>query len=152
MKRKFGSLITILLTLIISVCALVVCQKDGKTKAVTLEKVTETMVVMKVSEAEENATALSALTKLKEDGLIEFVSMDSTYGAYIVSINGKEEIASGNSGYSWMLYTSDLEVASTEFGSVEYNGETYGQASLGASLLVVKEGHYYIWSYTEWSY
>lgn len=152
MKRKISLFVTLLLSLVMSVCCLVSCQKDGETKAVTLEKVTETMVVMKVTQAEENATALSALTKLKDDGLIDFVVTESVYGSYITSINGKQEVSSGNSGYSWMLYTSDTELSITEFGTVEYNGVEYGQASLGASSLVVKEGHLYIWYYTEWSY
>lgn len=152
MKRKISLFVTLLLSLVMSVCCLVSCQKDGETKAVSLEQVTETMVVMKVTEAEENATALSALTKLKEEGQIEFVVTESVYGSYITSINGKQEVSSGNSGYSWMLYTSDTELSITEFGTVEYNGVEYGQASLGASSLVVKEGHLYIWYYTEWSY
>lgn len=152
MQRKFYKIATLLLTLVISVFAFTACQKDGETKAVSLEKVTETMIVMKVTEAEENATALSALAKLKDEGKIDFESVNSTYGAYITSINGKKETSSGNSGYSWMLYTSDTELSSTEFGVVEYNGKTYGQAALGADSLTVKEGHYYIWSYTEWSY
>lgn len=152
MKRKISLFVTLLLSLVMSVCCLVSCQKDGETKAVSLEQVTETMVVMKVTQAEENATALSALTKLKDDGLIDFVAVDSMYGAYITEVNGKQETSSGNSGYSWMLYTSDTEFSSTEYGAVEYDGVEYGQASLGASSLVVKSGHYYIWSYTEWSY
>ena len=152
MKRKIYTILTFLLTLVVSVCCLVACQKNGETKAVVMESVTETMVVMKIVEAEENATALSALTKLKADGEITFESKDSGYGAYITSINGKEEQASGNSGYSWMLYTSDTENSSTEYGSVEYNGATYGQASLGASSLVVKEDAYYIWVYESWSF
>lgn len=152
MKRKISVFVTLLLSLVMSVCCLVSCQKDGETKAVSLEQVTETMVVMKVTQAEENATALSALTKLKEEGQIEFVVTESVYGSYITSINGKQEVSSGNSGYSWMLYTSDTELSITEFGTVEYDGVEYGQASLGASSLVVKEGHLYIWYYTEWSY
>ena len=152
MKRKIYLFVTFLLTLIMNVACLVACEKDGETKAVSLEQVTQTMVVMKVTEAEENATALSALTKLKEEGLIEFTAVDGAYGAYITSINGKEEISSGTSGYSWMLYTSDTEFSSTEYGAVEYNGVSYGQASLGASSLIVKAGQYYIWAYTEWSY
>jgi hypothetical protein len=152
MKRKINVIFTLLLSLVMSVVGFVACQKQGETKAVTLEKVSETLVVMKVTEAEENATALSALTKLKEEGLIEFVVTESVYGSYITSINGKQEVSSGNSGYSWMLYTSDTELSITEFGTVEYDGVEYGQASLGASSLVVKSGHYYIWSYTEWSY
>ena len=152
MKRKISLFVTLLLSLVMSVVCFVACQKQGETKAVTLEKVSETLVVMKVTEAEENATALSALTKLKEEGQIEFVVTESVYGSYITSINGKQEVSSGNSGYSWMLYTSDTELSITEFGTVEYDGVEYGQASLGASSLVVKSGHYYIWSYTEWSY
>ena len=152
MKRKIYLFVTFLLTLVMSVACLVACEKDGETKAVSLEQVTQTMVVMKVTEAEENATALSALTKLKEEGLIDFVAVDGTYGAYITSINGKEEISSGTSGYSWMIYTSDTEFSSTEYGAVEYNRVTYGQASLGASSLIVKAGYLYIWAYTEWSY
>ncbi len=152
MKRKIYLFVGLLLAVVIGVVSFSVLKKNGETKAVSLEQVTQTLVVMKVTETEENATALSALTKLKNDGLIDFVAIDSQYGAYITSINGKEEISSGNSGYSWTLYTSDTEFSSTEFGTVEYNGVTYGQASLGASSLVVKKGHYYIWAYTQWSY
>lgn len=156
MKRKLSKLITLFLTVVMSVLCLFACNESAdpkaKTKSVDLEKVTETLIVMKVNEAEDGATALSALTKLKEEGKITFEVQESTYGAYITSINGKAEQASGNSGYSWMLYTSDEEYSSTEFGSVEYNGKTYGSSSLGASSLVVKSGEYYIWSYDAWSY
>ncbi len=152
MKRKLYSFLTLLLTLFMGVCCFVSCQKNGETKAVSLEQVTETMIVMKVTEAEENATALSALNKLKEEGAIDFVSVNGGFGAYITSINGKEETSSGNTGYSWMLYTSDTEFSSTEYGTVEYNGVSYGQAALGASSLIVKAGQYYIWAYTQWSY
>ncbi len=152
MQRKQNVLISLFLAVFFCLCGFVGCGKAGKTKSVLLESITETMVVMKVVEAEKNATALSALTKLKEDGLIDFEAKESTYGAYIVSVNGKSEYSSGNSGYSWMLYTSDTEYASTEFGSVEYGGKVYGQAALGTSSLVVKEGNYYIWAYQGWEY
>ena len=153
MKRKMKSVVTLLLVAVLCLFGFTACKKEaGETKALVLESVTETMVVMKIVEAEENATALSALTKLKEQGEIEFTYTESTYGAYITSINGKAEQSSGTSGYSWMLYTSDTEKSSTEFGSVEYKGKTYGQASEGASTLVVKEGEYYVWAYEAWSY
>ena len=152
MKRKLTTFFSLFLALLCSAIALCSCGKTGETKAVSLELVTETMIVMKVTEAEENATALSALTKLKEEGLLSFTVQESTYGAYITEINGKAEEAGATSGYSWMLYTSDAEFSSTEFGTVEYDGKTYGQASLGASGLVVKAGEYYIWSYDAWSF
>ena len=152
MKRKITAFFTLFLSAVLSILCFASCGNDGKTKSVVLEKVTETMIVMRVEEAEENASALSALTKLKEDGALTFETKDSGYGAYIVSINGKEEIASGNSGYSWMLYTSDAEHSSTEFGSVEYNGAVYGSSALGASSLIVKDGGIYIWVYESWSF
>lgn len=151
MKRKLSIFLCGILTVLLSLVSFASC-KGGETKGVALESVTETMVVMKVTEADENATALDALTKLKEEGKIEFESVDGLYGAYVTAINGKKETSETTSGYSWMLYTSDTEFSSTEFGSVEYNGKTYGQSSLGASALVVKEGEYYIWSYTYWSF
>lgn len=151
MKRRLGIFLCGILTVVFALCSLASC-KGGEAKGVVLESVTETMVVMQVTEAEENTTALDVLTKLKEEGKIEFASVNGLYGAYVTSMNGKSETSEGSSGYSWMLYTSDTEFSSTEFGSVEYAGKTYGQSSLGASALVVKEGEYYIWSYTYWSY
>lgn len=149
MKRRLAYFLCGVLTVLFTLCCFASC--GGETKGVSLVKTSETMVVMKVTEAEEGATAFSALKKLKDEGKIEFEYTESAYGAYITSINGKEETSETMSGYSWMLYTSDAEFSSTEFGSVEYDGKTYGQASLGASSLVVKEGEYYIWSYTYWS-
>ncbi len=151
MKTKVSAWLCVLLTLVVTLFGFAGC-KDGQTKQVVLEKVTDTMVVIKVMEADEDATALSALNGLKEKGEIEFTSVSGMYGAYVTSINGKEETSETTSGYSWMLYTSDTEFSSTEFGAVEYEGKTYGQASLGASSLVVKEGEYYVWSYTYWSF
>ena len=83
---------------------------------------------------------------MKKDGKVEFVAQQSAYGAYITSINGKAE----TNGYSWMLYTSDEEFSTTDYGTVEYNGKQYGQAALGADSLIVKEGEIYIWAYTAW--
>ena len=152
MKRKMYAIFTFLLTAMLSVCMLVACQKKGETKAVVLESVTETMIVMKVVEAEEGATALSALTKLKTDGEITFEAQESTYGAYITSINGKAEESSGNSGYSWMLYTSDEANANKTWGTCEYDGKVYGSAAAGANMLKAVQGAYYIWSYDQWSF
>ncbi len=153
MKRKISHLIALLLMFVFYIYGCTACKKEtGETKSLVLESVTDTMVVMKIVEAEENATALNALTKLKEEGKIDFISKQGAYGAYITAINGKAEQSSGTSGYSWMLYTSDTENSSTEFGSVIYDGKTYGQAATGASSLVVKAGEYYIWSYEAWEY
>ena len=147
MKRKINLAIILVLAVVFAMSGLVACKNDGETKAVTLEKVTETLIVMKVTEAEENASALSALAKLKEDGQIDFKSIDSGYGAYITSINGKEQTATA----SWMFYTSDEEFSNAEWGTIEYDGMTFASSALGASSLIVKVGEYYIWSFESWA-
>lgn len=146
MKRKFYFL-TIFLLATMLVVNLFGCKPKGTTEKVTLEFSSENMIVMTIVETKGEASALSALTKLKKDGKVEFVAQQSAYGAYITSINGKAEI----NGYSWMLYTSDEEFSTTDYGTVEYNGKQYGQASLGADSLIVKEGEIYIWAYTAWT-
>lgn len=147
MKRKTLSLLLIVIMLLCST-ALFGC---GSAE-VTLVYSSENLVVIKVNSTEGFASALSALTYLKDKGEITFESVSSTYGEYVTSINGKTEVANGNSGASWMLYTSDSENSSTEFGTVSYDGMTWGQAAFGASTLEVKVGEYYAWSYDSWSF
>ena len=119
---------------------------------ISLETCTETLVVIKVITANNNTTAIELLTQLQNNGELTFTSFDGGYGAYVTSINGKSEVVNGNEGFSWMLYTSDEELSSTEFGSVVYNGVTYGQAAVGESSLTAKAGEYYIWVYEGWSF
>jgi len=63
----------------------------------------------------------------------------------VTSINGKANTLD----YSgcWMLYTTDDEMSNTEWGTIEYNGETLGSAIVGANSLFVVEGETYVWSY-----
>lgn len=142
MKRIYVSILTFL-TAVFCVFAFTGCQKQ-----VTAEG---DYVVIVAEDVAADTTLLSYMETLQEDGKLTFESQDSDYGAYVTSINGKEQESSMTSGYSWMLYTSDSENASTDFASFEYEGEVYGQASLGASSLIVKEGAYYIWVYEAWS-
>ena len=55
MKRKTYALFTLLLTVIMSVCMLVACNKGGSAKAEIISK-TDTMIVIKVNETEGFAT------------------------------------------------------------------------------------------------
>ena len=82
--------------------------------------------------------------------------MDSTYGAYITSINGKAETVisstlNSSEGYTWSFYTSDMEYAYGD-PSIEIDGRVCGLSSLGASSLIVKEGELYVWVYEYYSY
>ena len=61
----------------------------------------------------------------------------------VTSINGKSQTLNSY----WMLYTSDEENASTEWGTFEYEEKLYGSATSGVESLTVKEGCIYIWAY-----
>lgn len=64
-------------------------------------------------------------------------------GGMVTCINSK---ANTLNSY-WMLYTSDAENSDSSWGSLEYEGNIYGSATLGADALVIKENCVYIWAY-----
>lgn len=140
MKRKIYLFVTFLLTLAISVFSLVACDKEGSAKAEIVSK-TDTMVVIKVNETEGFATLLDAMEYLKSEGELTFEITDGM----VSSIEGKANPADWSA--CWMLYTSDAEMSNTEWGTVTYDGNTYGSAILGAESLEVSAGAYYVWSY-----
>ena len=146
MKRKLYSFFTLVCALIFTACLFVCCQKEEGGVKATVAQTTENLVVIQVDEVDGEATLLSVMESLQEKGELQFVIS----GGMVTEINGK--INATDFSYCWMLYTSDTEFSSTEFGSVAYNGKTYGQASKGASDLLVKEGEYYIWAYEAWRY
>ena len=150
-------LLTLALTIICIFTTLVACNNSNPSNnntdtTIVLESCTETLVVIKVTSANGNTKAIELLAQLQNDGVLTYTSFDGGYGEYVTSINGKSEVVNGSQGYSWMLYTSDEELSSTEFGSLTYYGTVFGQAALGASLLKVKADQYYIWAYEGWSY
>ena len=140
MKRKMYAIFTLLLTVVMSVCMIVACDKEGSAKAEIVSK-SDVMVVIKVNETEGFATLLDAMTYLKDEGVLAF----ELAGGMVSSIEGKANPADW-SAY-WMLYTSDTEMSNTEWGTISYNGNIYGSAILGAEGLTVCAGEYYIWSY-----
>lgn len=140
MKRKIYLLFTFLLTLVISVFAFASCNKEGEAKAEIVSK-TESMVVIKVNETEGFATLLDAMEYLKNEGELTF----ELTGGMVSSIEGKANPADWSA--CWMLYTSDAEMANTEWGTITYDSNVYGSAILGAESLSVSVGEYYIWSY-----
>ena len=140
MKRKLNVLFTFLLMVVISLCALVGCKKDGSAKAEIVSK-TETMVVIKINETEGFATLLDAMNYLKDEGELTF-EMD---GTMLSSLENKANPADFSS--CWMLYTSHAEMSNAEWGTVTYEDNTYGSAIVGADSLTVLAGEYYVWSY-----
>ena len=139
MKRKMYALFTLLLTVIMSVCMLVACDK-GHAKAEIVSK-SDTMVVIKVNETEGFATLLDAMNYLNDEGELTF----EIVGGMISSIEGKANPADFSS--CWMLFTSDEEMSNVEWGTTTYNGNTYASAILGAESLTVSAGEYYLLEY-----
>ena len=143
MKRRIYSLAILLLTIVISVFAFVGCDK-GHAKAEIISK-TDTMVVIKVNEAEGFATLLDAMNYLKNEGELTF----EVAGGMASSIEGKANPADWSA--CWMVYTSDAEMANAKY-TVEYNGNIYGQAILGVESLPIVAGAYYVWSYDSFAW
>lgn len=150
MKRKYNVIFATVLLMFSLFFSLPACSQSGETKVFLMEN-SDTMVVMKIQSTDGNATAFDALKSLHGEGKITFTYTVGEYGAMIESIGDKQNVSSPTEGYSWMLYTSDTEQSSTEFGSITYQGQTLGQAAVGASFLKVKEGEYYVWSYDYWN-
>lgn len=140
MKRKMYALFTLFLTVAMSVCMLIACNKEGSAKAEIVSK-SDTMVVIKINETEGFATLLDAMTYLKDEGELTF----ELTGSMVSSIEGKANPADWSA--CWMLYTSDTEMSNTEWGTITYEGNTYGSAILGAESLTVSPSQYYVWSY-----
>lgn len=151
--KKFTTLLFAFLLCFIT--AFSVACKNGETVA-KIESVTETQIVMSIEETDGKATAFDALKSLRNQDLISFDYVESSYGAYITSINGKAEYViestlTSSKGYSWMLYTSDMENAYEE-KSIKISGITCGQSAFGASSLAVKSGELYVWVFEYYEY
>ena len=117
------------------------CNKGGDVEC-TLLSATDTQVVIRVDKADGNAVLINAMEKLQEKGELTF----AISGGMVIAINGVENAVDYNP--CWMVYTSDSEMASTEWGSVEYDGQILGSAIVGAESLTVIDGGIYIWEYT----
>lgn len=132
-----------LLFVVVAALALVCCgQSNGEAKTVVAVTKEENTVVITVEELAGTATLLAVMEDLQEEGKLTFTA---DLSGMVQSIEGKENPADWSA--CWMLYTSDEEMANTEWGTVEYGGVVYGSAILGASALEVVAGATYIWSY-----
>ena len=140
MKRKLYSLFTLILGFLLSTVVFFGCDSSGEAQASVVEQIS-TMVVIKVENVENESTLMNVMEALKAEGELSFTVVNGM----IKEINGTSNPADFSS--CWMLYTSDSEMANSEWGTVEYNEEILGSAIVGAETLVVSEGEYYIWWY-----
>lgn len=149
MKHKLNALFTLCLAVLMSALLFVACGEQGGASVKASVTATEDMVVVTIEETDGKATLIDAMETLKADGKLQY----EISSGMVTSIGGKaNETISVSEGYSWMLYTSDAEMANVSWGTVEYEGATYGSAALGAETLVVIEDGVYIWSYDHWAY
>ena len=145
MKRKCISLFLSLFSLIYALC-FTAC---GKTATANVLLVQEDTVVISITTVNDGAKLIDALGQLQETSKLDF----EISGGMIVSVNGKENVVeSANSGYSWMIYTSNSELSYPEYGSKTYEDILCNSAAFGAEGLVVQAGETVILSYDKWSF
>ena len=138
---KSASSLALVIALLIGTLALSSCQKEP---LVIYDS--DTTIVIRCEESDGNTALIDYMDELKTNGELEF----TVENGMITSINGIENPADYSS--CWMLYTSDGEMANSAWGTVLYNGEEYGSATLGAEALKIKEGCLYIWVFKEMSW
>lgn len=136
MKRKIVLLLSLLFMFVF--CG---CQVVGVSQTKYSVKSEEGVVAITVEEAQDANVLLDVMTLAQTEGKLTFEES----GGMIMSLNGKANPADWS--YCWMLYTSDESMASTEYGTYEYEGETLGSAVFGAGALPVVDGEIYVWVY-----
>lgn len=106
-------------------------------------KESDTYIVITASNEQMDITNTTTLVdymnSLKADGQLTF----EINNGMVSSVNGIDNPSDWSS--CWMLYTSDLDNANSAWGTIEYNGNIYGSAILGAESLIIKDGCIYIW-------
>ena len=138
MKKIFSTI----LALIISIVTVNLLGCGGNNLVI---KETDTYIVITASNEQmqinSDTTLVDYMTSLKEDGELSF----EIKNGMVNSVNGIENPLDYSS--CWMLYTSDTENSNSVWGTIEYKGNTYGSAVLGAESLIIKDGYLYIWVY-----
>lgn len=137
MKKIFNTIIAI--TLLVIVFSFFGCSS----KEPLVIKESDTYIVINVSneqmDIKDTTTLVDYMNSLKSDGQLTF----EINNGMVSSVNGIDNPSDWSS--CWMLYTSDTDNANSAWGTIEYNGNVYGSAILGAESLTIKDGCIYIW-------
>ena len=112
-------------------------------------KESDTCIVLKVTEevlsGSTDMVLIDYMDTLVKDGKLTC----TIENGMVTSINGIANPADFSS--CWMLYTSDEENANAAWGTVEFEGKTYGSAISGAETLKIKADQLYIWVFKSFS-
>ena len=138
MKRGLVWLATVLSAFLLVACGV----SNGGAKTVATVEKGDNYVAITVEEANGTDTLLDVMQDLQAAEKLVFTA-DGT--GMIQSIDGKSNAADWSA--CWLLYISDAELSNAEWGTMEYKGDTYGSAILGASALTVEAGVVYVWGY-----
>ena len=137
MKKFFNTIIAIALSVI--VFSFFGCSP----KEPLVIKESDTYIVINVTKEQmditDTTTLVDYMNSLKNDGQLTF----EINNGMVSSVNGIDNPSDWSS--CWMLYTSDAVNANSSWGTIEYNGNVYGSAVLGAESLIIKDGCMYIW-------
>lgn len=111
-----------------------------------------------VTELSEKTSVCDYLLAL-QNGEIQIVIKEGSYGACVVSVNGVAEYVAEDrlSGGSWMVYTDlttldGVTYSNAEYGTYEYGEITLNSASYGISGLPAVEGYTFALVFSEWAY
>ncbi len=141
-KRKTVSILTLLLSLLFSFFAFACGQYNGQTKTVVrVATKQEKLVALYCEERDGDDMLINAMNDLKAEDSLQF----EIVGGMVSSIGGLANAADYSA--CWMLYTTDKELSNSEWGVVEYNGQSLGSAIVGVESLPLKAGEYYVWAY-----
>lgn len=92
----------------------------------------------------ETTSLMDYLAAMQDKGLLTFTANNGM----IDSVNGIEnQTSSANSGSYWMIYTSDPDFSEASYGTLDYQGETYASATVGAEQLIVSIDYVYLLAY-----
>ena len=155
MKRKIFALCALVSMLAVSSCSVPFVERDSSSISLEqstssmeqllplaiIEKSDENMVAIRVNDVDGEMMFAEIMAYLQGKGEMCFVEKSGM----IISINGKENSVDFSS--CWMLYTSDAELANSEWGIYTYEGAELGSAIVGANVLPVLEGAVYVWVY-----
>lgn len=147
--KKLIPVVAIILILLVALCACNQQKEPTKINEPTTPasdssviNVSETTIVLAPTSDYVGQTLLSFMQASTLKGLLEFTLTNGM----VTAINGKENTADYSK--SWMLYTSDANMANTAWGTVEYQGNIYGSSVKGVTELNIIENGLYIWVYT----
>jgi len=143
MKKRIAFFTTLICLLVSSLAFFTGCGEKAEAKA-TLILSTETRVVIKVDSVKGNAMLKHALDSVVGDNFSYELS-----NGMVSKVNGVENPADWSK--CWMIYTSDTEFSNNTYGTVTYEGLTFGSAILGVNDLPVTVNAYYVLDFASFS-